>query len=259
MLRSTVLSVRSRWKREIGSFSAEVREQRVGEAEIAFRVLEVDRVDLVRHRARADLAGARALREVAEADVAPGVAAPVDQDRVAALDQASNSSAMRVVRLDLRRVRIEGAGRAGPRRPAARAPPSRSSGRRRDGRCSCRPRRSSSPSSSTAAIRSRAPRPAARRRWRISLPSVVGLAGLAVRAARASADVGVLARHRRAARAIRPSSAGSSTSRARRRQHQRVAGVVDVLAGAGEVDEADSGRRARDRRRSARPASTRPP
>ena len=42
----------------IGSFSRQVRQQRVGQAEVAFRVLEVDRVDLVRHGRRADLARA---------------------------------------------------------------------------------------------------------------------------------------------------------------------------------------------------------
>jgi hypothetical protein len=49
MLRSTVLSVRSRCQRLIGSFSAQVAQQRVGQAEVALGVLEVDRVDLVRH------------------------------------------------------------------------------------------------------------------------------------------------------------------------------------------------------------------
>ncbi len=86
---------------------AEVREQRVGQAEVAFGILEVDRVDLVRHRRRADLAGARLLPEVAQRDVAPGVAAPVDQHRVAARNGVEQLG-HRVVRLDLGRVGVEG-------------------------------------------------------------------------------------------------------------------------------------------------------
>ena len=48
------------------------------------------------------------------------------------------------------------------------------------------------------------------------------------------------------------SSAGSSTSSPRRLEHQRVAGVVDVLAGAGEVDELGRAGELRLGRRSAR-------
>ena len=38
-----------------GQFARKVIQQRIGESEIAFRVFEVDRIDLVRHRRRADL------------------------------------------------------------------------------------------------------------------------------------------------------------------------------------------------------------
>ena len=50
MLRNTVESVRSRCQREIGSFSRKMPQQRVGQAQIALGVFEVDRIDLVRHR-----------------------------------------------------------------------------------------------------------------------------------------------------------------------------------------------------------------
>ncbi len=82
-LRWTVESVRSRCQREIGSFSRHEPQQRVGDAEIAFGILEVDRVHLVRHRRRADFAGDHLLPEVAERHVAPEVAAQVGEDRVA--------------------------------------------------------------------------------------------------------------------------------------------------------------------------------
>ena len=78
----------------------EMFEQRVGDAEVAFGILEVDRVDLVRHGRTADFAGLDRLLEVAERDVAPDVAAQVDADGVdAALRVAEFGDA--VVRLDL--------------------------------------------------------------------------------------------------------------------------------------------------------------
>ena len=80
MLRSTVESVRSRCQREIGSFSARCLQHGVGQAEVAFGILEVDRIDLVRHGRRADFAGLELLLEEAERDVAPDVAVEVDQD-----------------------------------------------------------------------------------------------------------------------------------------------------------------------------------
>ena len=83
-----------------------VAQERVGEPEIALGILEVDRVDLVRHRRRADLALLRLLPEVAERDVAPEVAVEVEQDRVGARDRVEQLGDA-VVRLDLRRVRIE--------------------------------------------------------------------------------------------------------------------------------------------------------
>ena len=104
----------------------QVPQQRVGEPEVALGVLEVDRVDLVRHRRRADLALLHPLPEVAERDVAPDVAVEVDQDGVGAGDRVEELGHV-VVRLDLRRVRIEL--EAEPRDdPARRAAPSRRPG-----------------------------------------------------------------------------------------------------------------------------------
>jgi glutathione S-transferase len=70
-----------------------VLEQGVGQAQVAFGVLEVDRVDLVRHGARTDLAGLELLLEVTQRDIAPDIARQVDQD-VLLRAMASNSSAM---------------------------------------------------------------------------------------------------------------------------------------------------------------------
>ena len=81
-------------------------EHGVGQPEVAFRVFEVDRIDLVRHRRRADLAGLHLLLEEAERDVAPDVAVEVDQDRVGAREGVVQLG-HRVVRLDLDRVGVE--------------------------------------------------------------------------------------------------------------------------------------------------------
>src|SRR3546814_12639666 len=60
----------------------DVFEQRVGDAEVALGVLEVDRLDLVRHGRAADIAGLDRLLEVAQRDIAPDVAAQVDRTGV---------------------------------------------------------------------------------------------------------------------------------------------------------------------------------
>ncbi len=84
----------------------EMAEHGIGEAEVAFGVLEVDRVDLVWHGRGTDLARAEALSEVAECDVAPDVATEVDGDGVAAaLGVAQLGDA--VVRFDLGGVGVE--------------------------------------------------------------------------------------------------------------------------------------------------------
>ena len=85
---------------------AHVPQQRVGDAEIAFGILEVDRVHLVRHGRGADFARLQLLPEVAERDVAPDVAVEIDEDRVRARVGVEELGD-RVVRLDLDRVRIE--------------------------------------------------------------------------------------------------------------------------------------------------------
>src|SRR5256885_8131603 len=54
--------------------SSDLPQQRIGDADIALGVLEVDRINLVRHGGGADLARFHLLREVAERDVTPDVA-----------------------------------------------------------------------------------------------------------------------------------------------------------------------------------------
>ncbi len=67
-----------------GQLAGEVVEDRVGQAQVALGVLEVDGIDLVRHGGGAHLAGHGALLEVAQGDVAPEVPVQVDQDGVEA-------------------------------------------------------------------------------------------------------------------------------------------------------------------------------
>ena len=75
-------------------------EDRVGDTQVALGVFEVDRVDLVRHGRGADFAGHGLLLEVTEGDVAPDVAVEVDQDGVEAGDGVEQLGDV-VVRLDL--------------------------------------------------------------------------------------------------------------------------------------------------------------
>ena len=56
-------------------FLREVAEQGIGQAEIAFGIFEIDRVDLVRHRRRADFVLGDRLLEVTQRNIAPDVAA----------------------------------------------------------------------------------------------------------------------------------------------------------------------------------------
>jgi len=60
----------------------EMLEQRVGDAEIALAVFEIDWIHFMRHHRRAGLAGHDLLYEVANRDVAPHVAAESEQDGV---------------------------------------------------------------------------------------------------------------------------------------------------------------------------------
>ena len=172
-LRSTVESVRSRCQRETGSFRRS-GEQRIGDTAVAFRILEVDRVDLVRHGRGADLAGHRALAQVAQRDVAPDVARQVDEDHV---DRGERIAVLAdpVVRLDLRG---QGLYSSPSELDEARATAGQSSaGQRADVGVEVADR-------AIPLAEDRHRRPAlparasgARRSWRISLPKVVGLAG----------------------------------------------------------------------------------
>src|ERR1700674_2489566 len=57
-------------------------EQRVRDSEIALAVFEIDWINFMRHHRRSGLARNRLLREVADRDVVPHVAAESEQDRV---------------------------------------------------------------------------------------------------------------------------------------------------------------------------------
>src|ERR1019366_7821601 len=107
MLRSTVLSVRARWKREIGSFSLMCAKSALAMPKLPSRFSKSIGFTLCGLLVRPGLPAHRLLHEVAEADVAPGVARPVDEDRVATLEGIEQLG-HGVVRLDLRRIRIEG-------------------------------------------------------------------------------------------------------------------------------------------------------
>ena len=74
-----------------------MRQDGVCDAEVAFRVLEVDGVDLVRHSARTDFASLDLLTEVLHRDVLPEVAVKVDNDRVDALHGIENGAKAVVV------------------------------------------------------------------------------------------------------------------------------------------------------------------
>ena len=83
-----------------------VRQQRVGDTDVAFGVLEVDRVDLVRHGRRAGLAFDFALCEVVDRDVTPHVTIEVEQYLIESKDCVKQLRHV-VVRLDLRRQRVD--------------------------------------------------------------------------------------------------------------------------------------------------------
>ena len=78
-------------------------EEGVGDAEVALGVLEVDRIDFVRHGARSDLAGLDLLFEVFHRNIGPHVAAEVDEDGVDALHVVEDRGQV-VVMFDLRGV-----------------------------------------------------------------------------------------------------------------------------------------------------------
>src|SRR5690554_8160187 len=81
-------------------------EYRIGHPEIAFGILEVDRIDLVWHRRRAHLALFQLLFEIAERNIHPYVPAGIEQYRVATCDRIKQFS-HRIMWLDLDRIRIE--------------------------------------------------------------------------------------------------------------------------------------------------------
>ena len=86
-------------------FAGQVLHDRIGQAEVAFGVFEVNRVHLVRHGGGADFPGDGLLFEVVERDVAPHIAIEVDQNGVEARDAVKQLSDV-VMRLDLGGVRV---------------------------------------------------------------------------------------------------------------------------------------------------------
>ena len=97
--------------RETGSLDARCAEQGVADAAVGLGVLEVDRVDLVRHGGRADLARDDPLPEVAQRDVGPDVLVEAQRDRVEAHQGVAQLGDV-VVRLDLRGQRVPGQAQA---------------------------------------------------------------------------------------------------------------------------------------------------
>mmetsp|Transcript_32461 Transcript_32461/g.79174 ORF Transcript_32461/g.79174 Transcript_32461/m.79174 type:complete len:420 (-) Transcript_32461:5-1264(-) len=85
-----------------GELFGEMPEDGVGEAKVALRILEVDGVDLVGHGGGADLARLRLLLEEPLGDVGPDVPAEVNEDGVDALAGVEKRSHVVVV-LNLRR------------------------------------------------------------------------------------------------------------------------------------------------------------
>ena len=83
-----------------GQLLAQVAQQGVGQAQIAFGVFKIDGVDLVRHGARAHLAVLEPLFEIAQRHIAPDITRPVNQDGIGPRDCIKQFGHV-VVRFDL--------------------------------------------------------------------------------------------------------------------------------------------------------------
>ena len=106
MLRSTVESVRSRCQRDTGSFSARCRRSALASPRLPSEFSKSIGLTLCGIVDEPTSPSRHLLPEVAERHVAPDVAIEVDQHRVGARDRVEELGHV-VVRLDLRRVRIE--------------------------------------------------------------------------------------------------------------------------------------------------------
>src|SRR5690554_2914128 len=82
-------------------------EDGVGNTQVAFGVLEIDRVDLVRHGRGANFTGYGLLLEVAQGDIAPHVPVEVDQNGIETGHRIEQLGDV-VVGLDLGGVGVEG-------------------------------------------------------------------------------------------------------------------------------------------------------
>ena len=86
-----------------GQLLTQVRQNSVGDAQVALRVLEIDGIHLVRHCAGTYLASLYLLAEILSRDILPEVAVQVDDDSIDALHCIEQSSEAVVV-ADLRRI-----------------------------------------------------------------------------------------------------------------------------------------------------------
>ena len=231
MLRSTVESVRSRCQRETGSFSARWRSSALARPRLPSEFSKSIGLTLCGIVDDPTSPSLDSLAEIAERDIAPQVAVEIDQDRVDARERIEQLG-QTVMRLDLRRVRIEFETER-PRRAAPTALPvdigigdamrvvvahraidlalDRHVGERRHRR---------SRRATTLAI---------------SLPSVVGVAGWPC--VRASIGTAACACASARSSAIERLERGQQHIAPRRREHQPVREVVDILRRAREMDE----------------------
>ena len=83
----------------------EMLQQRATHAEVAFRVLEVNRVNFMRHGARADFTGDRVLAKIIQRDITPCIAVEIDE-RVVKPAQRMTQRGDVVMRFDLRGQRL---------------------------------------------------------------------------------------------------------------------------------------------------------
>ena len=79
---------------------------RVGQTEVALGILEINRIDLVRHGRGPDLSLLRPLLEVAQGNIAPYITIKINKDGVGAGHRVKQLS-QTIVRLDLNGVRVE--------------------------------------------------------------------------------------------------------------------------------------------------------
>src|SRR5690606_20663455 len=93
-------------------FLCHVGQHRVGQAEVAFGVFKVNRVDLVRHGGRAHFTGNGALLKVAVGNISPDITVKIDQDGVVTGEGIEQLGDV-IVRFNLGGVGVEGQAQRG--------------------------------------------------------------------------------------------------------------------------------------------------